>query len=174
MYNKDFKATKQFMLEPTVLESFQKIFDPNAPNRCRECNAQCQGLFCSKECEENMKACCKKCGEKVVEITIPTDDGAATTYVCTKCDSALDTEGVTPCFQCCKKHVFKLQHATSCSHEWCPCWHMGHGARWFACSDPCRMCECVGKVSSKRVMEICNSEITIHNSEPAWKKRKRS
>ena len=69
MYNGASTAKKESDLAPEDAEAFQKVWNPQAPRRCRECNkplpatALANQFFCDAACEAaDKKTVCRKCG----------------------------------------------------------------------------------------------------------------
>ena len=69
LYDKAFKARKECQLEPSALEAFQRVFDPQAPARCRWCAAAVKSggtyaTYCSNKCHAAAHPLhkCSKCG----------------------------------------------------------------------------------------------------------------
>lgn len=68
IFNPAFKQTKECELPPVQLQEFQRVFDQNAPPRCRWCNSQIlpkleQLFYCNQACADaaNPPEKCKKC-----------------------------------------------------------------------------------------------------------------
>lgn len=68
LFNPAFKPKKECELSPVQLQLFQKVFNPDAPPRCRWCNAQIplklRQIYCNQACAEaaNPQVKCQKCG----------------------------------------------------------------------------------------------------------------
>lgn len=66
MFNPSFTATKECQLPPRELEAFQRVFNPEAPGRCRWCNSPMTALdgpYCKMACAQaaNPPGKCPKC-----------------------------------------------------------------------------------------------------------------
>lgn len=66
MFNPSFTATKECQLPPRELEAFQRVFNPEAPGRCRWCNSPqntLDGPYCKMACAQaaNPAGKCPKC-----------------------------------------------------------------------------------------------------------------
>jgi len=76
MFNPEFKPRKECELHPpSELEAFQRVFDPNAPARCRSCAAVVRPggayiLYCSNKCHfaAHPPSKCSKCGGEEHEV----------------------------------------------------------------------------------------------------------
>ena len=80
---------KESDLPPQTLTSFQRIWDPNAPDRCRECGTSLNCKLSDSERKHNdQHYCSEKCRlAGIIEI-------------CWKCKRKIDDKSVAPCTFC--------------------------------------------------------------------------
>jgi hypothetical protein len=111
LFNQVFKAQKECDLLPAELESFQRVFDPSAPTRCRWCSKAVKPggaytTYCSDKCHasDHPRSKCSNCGSDDILI-IPQARTAAdlgrwpppkTAFAkCKKCGRCWATDAVT-------------------------------------------------------------------------------
>jgi hypothetical protein len=111
LFNPVLKARKECDLPPAELESFQRVFDPSAPARCRWCSKAVKpggtyATYCSDKCHcaDHPPSKCIKCGSDEITIIpqlrtkadlgrwpMPKEAFAR----CKKCKHAWETDAVT-------------------------------------------------------------------------------
>jgi len=92
-------AMKESDLAPTDLMAFERVWKPDAPDRCLECSTvlDAPGEYCSNECRNaGLTVVCTRCQGKAesVSIRMPAQQGVAGEVaeehlICTACDSPL-------------------------------------------------------------------------------------
>ena len=90
-------AMKESDLAPTDLMAFERVWKPDAPDRCLECSTvlDARGEYCSNKCRNaGLTVVCTRCQGKAesVSIRMPTEQGADEVekhLICTACDRPL-------------------------------------------------------------------------------------
>ena len=95
-------ARKESDLAPTDRMTFERVWNPDAPDRCLECSTQLDdpGDYCSGKCRTaGVRLTCTRCQGKAerVSLRVPRADGEGDVvekhFICTACDKPLPSGG---------------------------------------------------------------------------------